>query len=428
MTPVNHHLISKKELLRPEFWIARLRQPDRIIMTAPQIHAYNQAVVQNLHDMVVELSDYPETIDQTTLTAWITKKNFPQTTVYCHGQPVTPTYYNALETKLNLNALQTANPVRYGFTVKRANLRTFPTDDLILEDSARPEFDLFQETALNPAEALLILHQSATGDWYFVQTANYRGWLAAGDLGITDRVTWQNYRAQPDFLIVTGSHLKVTVPTGAGELTEVFFEMGAKIPLAEATPKNGRDYLVRLPVLESKDRLVFKTVTVPVTATVTLGYLPYTRANILQQAFKMYGQPYDWGGRNGSIDCSAFIMNIFHCFGFKLPRNSNVQAELPGKTINLASLSSGEKMKQLRSLQPGATLYLKGHVMLFLGLNNGCPLIIHALSSYGVPDSLGKIQKVYHLQVAVTDLFLLRASGQSFFEALTTAKTIELEL
>ncbi|HYH01527.1 MAG TPA: NlpC/P60 family protein, partial [Bacillota bacterium] len=181
------------------------------------------------------------------------------------------------------------------------------------------------------------------------------------------------------------------------------------------------------PVVNNQRQLSLITVEIPADAAVSRGYLPYTRANILKQAFKLYGQPYDWGGLHDSVDCSGFIMDIYRCFGLAMPRNSGQQAALPGPELRLESLSTDQRMNQLQQLAPGALLNLPGHVMMYLGETAGSPYIIHALSSYGLPEPTGsQLQKIYHLQVSVTDLMLQRANGQTFLEALTSAKQLEL--
>ena len=66
-------------------------------------------------------------------------------------------------------------------------------------------------------------------------------------------------------------------------------------------------------------------------ADVSVGYLPYTRAHILRQAFKMLGENYGWGGQREGRDCSSFIMDIYNVFGIRSPRNADQQEKIPGQ-------------------------------------------------------------------------------------------------
>ena len=54
------------------------------------------------------------------------------------------------------------------------------------------------------------------------------------------------------------------------------------------------------------------------------GYMPYTRRNIVTQAFKMLGDPYDWTGAALGRNHETTYRDIFACFGFSLPHNGGL--------------------------------------------------------------------------------------------------------
>ena len=66
-----------------------------------------------------------------------------------------------------------------------------------------------------------------------------------------------------------------------------------------------------------------KQALVPYNADVSVGYLPYTRRNIVAQAFKLLGDRHGWSGQNESRDASGLSMDVFASFGIRLPRNSS---------------------------------------------------------------------------------------------------------
>ena len=70
----------------------------------------------------------------------------------------------------------------------------------------------------------------------------------------------------------------------------------------------------------------------------------------------------------------------------------------------------------IRDLQPGACLYMDGHVVMYIGQINGAPYSIHALGSHYV-----KGVRQREMQVVVSDLTLQRSSGNSFLADLQTA-------
>lgn len=414
------------EMLQADYWINRLALPQKTILTLKQIDVFNQNALQNLPATLYDLAFFPAVLPKEQLQTWILATPFPAETLYhSDGQPLTQSDYTILQSRLNVNGLTESNPVRYGFTIRRTNLRTFPTDAPVLEDQNRPEFDRFQETGLDPAEPVLILHQSPDGDWFLIQTASYRGWVVRTAIGVAaSKEQWLNYLNTPEFLIVTGPGLTVASHSATQQNQFCQFEMGAKIPLASGELNREDCFTAQLPDQTHHNQLTFPNYVVSKPAEVHKGYLNYTRANLIRQAFKMLGHRYDWGGLHGSVDCSSFIRNSYRCFGFIFPRNSGQQAQLPGQRIDLSSLNITDKKAALSELPPGATLFMPGHVMFYLGTINDCFYILHALSSYGVRDETGNIKKVYHLQVDVTDLSLLRANGQTFLEALTTAMII----
>jgi hypothetical protein len=415
------------DMERPEFWIDRFTGSGKVILDAPAISAFNCRVMQSLSGTVYDLASYPASLRKPDLQALIAANRVPKGPVYGDGRLLTPDDGSHLESLLNLEAVPEDNVVAYGFTLRRTNLRSFPTTLYCTMEPADMEFDLFQETALNPAEPLLILFWSADRDWYYIQSANFRGWVAAKDIVRADsRESWLSYFQDRDFLVVSANHYKVSRPNQTGNMAELHFEMGAKLPLddPETFPDSG-DFRIIIPARDVAGRLCFQTVRLPRTAGISRGYLPYTGANIITQAFKMLGMRYGWGGTHQSVDCSSFVMNIYRSFGFYFPRNSREQERLPGKTVNFEeNQTEFERADCLNRLLPGAILNLPGHVMLYLGEYNGSHFIIHALSSYGVPDSRGGYVKTYFLKVCVTGLDLTRSNGQTLWAALTSGRNI----
>lgn len=419
--------VSDAAMLNPAYWTAKLSTPDTIIMPEKRIRSYNRAIQAAMPDTVADLEKYPQTLSKKQLMTLLTAASFPAEKMYNQGSPVGESFYNELRTQINVTAIKDSNPIRYGFTVVRANLRTFPTGKTVFESVNDREFDLFQETAVDPAEPVLVLHESLRKDWFYVQTGNYRGWLSASQLAIAaNRREWLDYMNTSRYLVVTGNKLLVR---GNGSGTSMIFEMGAKLPLeqgnSDAQKKKG--YTVLLPVRNQYGKLSFERFEISRNADVRIGYLPYTQANIIQQAFKFYGQPYGWGGMHDSVDCSSLSMNVYRSFGIKLPRNADQQEVEIGKVVHLENMDYRSIEKKLLLVQPGATLHMDGHVMLYLGRDRGKVYVIHSLASYGDvnrPNDYGTLARVTVMKVVVSDLDLTRRNGKTFLESLRVAKNI----
>jgi hypothetical protein len=138
------------------------------------------------------------------------------------------------------------------------------------------------------------------------------------------------------------------------------------------------------------------------------GYLPFTARHIIQQAFELLNEPYGWGGVYGEQDCSRFVQEVFATVGIILPRNSSRQAgvgNLIGKFRKGAS--KAEKLYALskKAISGITLLYLKGHIMLFMGMKDNQPYAVHAAWAYREPAPRGDVIRVIN-RVALTDLSL----------------------
>lgn len=234
--------------------------------------------------------------------------------------------------------------------------------------------------------------------------------------------------------MITANRIKLDSDPLLGECSEMEFTMGTKLPLVKPNElpdliRNRRlygNYVVKIPARNTAGQLEFIMVPIPISNDVTVGYLPYTRANIIRQAFKTQGDRYGWGGMLNGRDCSSLVMELNRCFGFKLARNTDEQVISAGKTINFDGKSTADREKLLESLSPGAALFFPGHEMLYLGEDSGYYYVFSALGSYGQPTpGQTKLVTVRVRTVVINELNLTRASGVRWVDALTAAKLLE---
>ncbi|MDD4238239.1 MAG: stalk domain-containing protein [Desulfotomaculaceae bacterium] len=413
------------EMLSPDFWTSKLPDPDRLIMDTAEIEAFNRDILRAQPDVVYDLTNYPASLDGTQLTKLVTRRPFPDEDRYSGGLKVDSSYYESLRSQMNLPGIMDKNEVFFALTVQRTSIRTFPTADESLSEPDDHDFDLFQETAVGPAEPVLLLHRSLDGEWYYVQTYNYNGWIPAGDVAVAgDRQTWLDFVQPVTFLVVTGNRLKLDNGPDPG----LVLTMGTKVPLENNGTVTGQAYTIELPARGAQGELEFKTALVPVSADVSVGYLPYTRANIIQQAFKILGERYGWGGLFKGRDCSAFVMDVYKSFGLMLPRNGDEQEQSAGQTVQFEGQDTNQRYALLDTLLPGASLHTPTHELLYLGQHEGRYYVIHDVTSVGDPtnpnaDGLPGILTLN--RVVVSDLTLPRKNGQQFINALTSGKQLE---
>jgi hypothetical protein len=317
-------------MLRADFWIERTPSPQQVILTPSQIVEFNQAILAALPQTMVDFDRFPEMVDRSTLQRWLAADRLPRDAErYSRGELLTGAFYDRLAQNLNLRGLRETNPVRWGFTVRRTDLRTFPTSTASSEDDESDDFDLFQETAVNIAEPLAILHRSGDGVWLYVQIYNYRGWLRAADVALSpSRQAWNEKRRSGKFLVITGAKVVPREAVMGKPVPDWRAGMGSRLPLL-GMEQGG--YAVEIPLRNSDGNVYWHKAWIHGKADVSTGFLPYTRANILRQAFKMLGEDYGWGGLGEGRDCSSFIMDIYNVFGIWSPRNADQQERVPGR-------------------------------------------------------------------------------------------------
>ena len=411
-------------MLQANFWIERTSSPQQVILTPSQITDFNQAIHAAMPQAVVDFDRFPETIDRATMQRWLASDRLPRSVErYSQGELLTGAFYDRLAENLNLRGLRETNPVRWGFVVRRTDLRTFPTGTASSEDDESDDFDLFQETAVNIAEPLAVLHRSSDGAWLYVQIYNYRGWLRTADVALSSsQQAWNEKRRSAKFLVITGSKVVPRDAVMGKPVPDWRAGMGTRLPLV-GMEQGG--YAVEIPLRNGEGIVYWHKAWIHGKADVSVGFLPYTRANILRQAFKMLGEDYGWGGLGEGRDCSSFIMDIYNVFGLWSPRNADQQERVPGRRIGLQGVDDAAGRYALLSrAEPGATLHMRNHVLLYLGQNGGKHFAIHSLGSYGDatrPHADGTLPRVEVMRVVVGGLDLRLRSGRRFVEVLTSA-------
>lgn len=257
-----------------------------------------------------------------------------------------------------------------GIALQRLNLRNFPTAKPLFHDPRKAgegfPFDYLQNSTVHPNEPLYISHYSADRVWVYVLTSYATGWVRSDTVMRIDARTAETWR-QKDLGAVMGDGTPFYTPEGAYLFREA---VGMLLPIAGTTETNGTQ-------LNVMTRGGLST-----TRTQELRTMPlvFNRANLTQVVNAVLQTKYGWGGYYGERDCSSTLRDIFAPFGIWLPRNSFQQSQV-GEIIMLEGLGNEEKLERIRTFGvPFQTLlYLRGHVVLYLGLYNGEPAVLHTL-------------------------------------------------
>lgn len=416
------------------FWLNRLENPDHIIANQLEIADFNHKNIKSENKIIQDITTEPIQISKEKLYGLLNENELMEQKLYLNNTLLDDTYFWNMIQEIDIENMD-EDEVQYGFTVQRTNMRILPTMDIVTNKPGDLEFDRLQQTAVSVAEPLHILHSSASGQWYFVQSYYATGWIPASHIAITSREIWLEYALPEFFLVVTGNKLRLGSNPYSPEIGELEFFMGDRLPLVyEEIPVTVNqqstigNYVIKLPVRQADGQMDERFALVPIVSDVSIGYLEYTRANIIRQAFKMQGDRYGWGGSFKSRDCSSFIMDIYRSFGFTLPRNSWDQMHSVGKTVDFSQQTGEGRLQLLQTLKPGAALYCEGHVMLYLGNYLEQHYIIHAISeSYNACELKieGSLASIPLYNIMITDLSLVRKTGQTILETLIIGKMFE---
>ncbi|RPI97420.1 MAG: glycoside hydrolase [Chloroflexi bacterium] len=428
-------LIDEQQL-DPGFWLAKIDNGDRVLLSNDQIAARNAETFRLQREMQ-PLAELPLQYSRAALIDIIDRVSAVPTTprFYAAGRKLTTLDWQRYRANLALPAVKDENPLQFGLIVKRTPLLAFPSDDRVLSRARDNDLNRFQETGLFPAEPVAVLHTSADDKWLLVQTYNYTGWVRRERIAIGPRRQVLDYADKTPFLVVTGAKVTTSYNPEQPALSELQLDMGVRLPLLSAA-KTGfnvhgqnplASHIVQLPVRAADGSLLFSPALIPRGSDVHKGYLPYTGANIVRQAFKFLGERYGWGHDYNGRDCTGFIGEVYRSFGLLMPRNSGEQGKGDyGRNIRFDPQHPiDDKLKTVRASQPGDLLYLPGHVAMYLGQIEGQPFIIHDAYGLSYLDSSHALYQGILNGVMVTPLLPLRLSAEaSYLDRMYAVKSL----
>jgi hypothetical protein len=402
------------------FWMDKISDSKDIIISCREIEEFNiklKSIIPSLYFLEKE----EETISSKTLVEHIQSYGLPLSDMYdSNGKLIGKDYYEEIIDNTNLDGIKDYTAVKYGISIRKSSIRSFPVENAIFSSTLHSKinnFDRFQETGFFSCEPVLILHESRDKKWYFVKIYNYFGWVKTDDIALSKhKEEVFDYANCKDFLMVTGKEATLIIDEKDSAPITIKCGMGTKL----CTVNN----MVRFPTRNNSGQLIFKSAFISENGEVIKGNLPYTKYNIINQALKFIDTPYDWGDKFLGRDCSSFILSIYKCFGFLLPRNADEQED-SFLAIDKSILFNKEdtiknRYSKMEGLRPGAALFMKGHVMMYLGKYKGNHYMIHSFAGYGVKKQ-ASLEARTALLVAISPVDLLTGDGVPFIEKFTSA-------
>lgn len=402
------------EMERPQFWTKKIKNPTNLLLTPDQIHKMNEENLKRQDLLLCRVKDLKENWEREEILSLLKEdwENFGRTGEVRYGKnrlPLGENFWNELRNNLNQESIEKKCRILFGCIVKRTDIRVFPTEERSMRSSYNDEFDRFQHSSISPGSPIAIHHFSKDKEWAYVQTPFIRGWVCMRDLAIAkEKNEVKDYEEAKDRLLITGNIVSVF---GDPSLRQPVFlaQMGDSFPLLripDGDEMTNASYIIYIPSRENNGSLTFKKGYIHSDEDVHRGFLPYTQENIAYQGFKMLGHPYGWGDMFGGRDCSRFIMDLFRTFGILMPRNSKEQATIGTDLGLMEKKPIKEKREKLDQAIPLATtLRLPGHIMLYLGKDQGKHYVIHSI--WGIQNHVKSLPVLGKIgQVVISDLSL----------------------
>lgn len=413
------------EMKRPGFWIARHPSPDKVVMNPHEIDEFNLSLIEPLK-LVKDVTKFPVSISGNefkTSQLEILKDLKAQGLYRADRARAGDSFYSSIKQNMNLKTVPVEIRAQFGFIANFADQRILPTDEGLYGKPNDIDFDELQNSGLDIGTPVVVLHRSLDNKWLYAQSSLSAGWVEADKVAFCESKELDAFMSGHKPVVVIDSKADIYLDPGLKEYYG-YVRMGATLAFSGNT--DSRLVEVVVPLRENSGAVSFRKCYMR-KESVREGYVPYTARNMIQQAFELLNEPYGWGDMRGEQDCSRFIQQIFATAGIQLPRNSADQGKAGSSIAEFDKTAGGEeriKILETKAIGGLTILYLKGHIMLFLGMADDAPYVIHATWAYR-ENIEGRDTVRLINRVAVTDLSLGKGSGKgSLLERLVKVKLI----
>ena len=383
------------EMNNPNFWINRIDNPDRLIMTTSQIKEFN---IKNTKRTIDTGHPYAKNIEriekdgpvfnimkpleiESDLPGSIVLERLKQNLARLKRTkfldrwdlPFTKGKKDEIIKNMNLDTVPDMIQPKIAMVIRRTSARLFPTDEPGY--LMRGYLDDINVTSLLTGMPVAVLHTSKICDYLFVMSPIAWGWVSAEDIAYSSERKIRTFNNPKDFIVITGHK----VPLYSRDDFNIYLKslyMGECLPMER---KTNAGYRIIVPERDSKGSLVLNTGWISSDDTVSEGWLPYTQRNVIDTAFRLLGRPYGWHDSWNERDCGGIMMVIFRCFGITFPRYWSFEQLHSDHATYAGDIKDDyEKISKLNSMPQGITFVgTTGHIGLYLGTVEGKPYSIH---------------------------------------------------
>ncbi|WP_187902937.1 SH3 domain-containing C40 family peptidase [Helicobacter pylori] len=268
--------------------------------------------------------------------------------------------------------------------VRDSDVRAVPTNKPYYLSQKGYPFDRYQNSLIFQGTPVLITHFNTDKTYAHIQSSFVYGWIKVSDLAYMHDKDIELLTKLKNYVMPIKDKIPLYTDYGDFYTDARVGELFALIPQSQNASQNpqkkelkaygflkdAKGYAtLQSVILNEKDFFVFPKA--------------FTSENMAYFIDTMLGQKYGWGGLLGNRDCSAFTRDSFANFGILLPRNSYAQSRYANNYVDLSSMKAKEKEDYIiKNATPfGTLIYLKGHIMLYLGAYNHQAIVAHSIWS-----------------------------------------------
>ena len=271
------------------------------------------------------------------------------------------------------------NPKK-AITLKNTNVRVLPTNSVMFYDPTKPgegfPFDYNQNSLIKLNTPIMVSHLSKDRAWAYIESSTVGVWIEIGNLAfVSDRFI--NEFKTSDYYVSVKEKFPIYDP--------IFREY---VKVATIFPRKNNKFIIAKNDGNQNALISFIDLQEDEIEAMPLAFNTNNRIKLINQ---LLDEPYGWGGLLNNRDCSSFTQDFFAPFGKYLHRNSKAQIS-NGKFLDMSKLSIAEKKAFMKENGvPFSTLvYLKGHIMLYIGVKDNEPLVVHNMWSVRLKDESGR--------------------------------------
>jgi len=404
-----------------KFWTKKDERYNQLIYDYEKIKRINEENLKNNHAVfaIKDIAENKDLITQEEIIQYLrTFYDFDYNQyIDSKGKHITQDDYNWMIKNMNITWHSNINgddkpiKVKYGVANNRLNIKAYPTE-IDAYKGYDDKYNRFIESALYFGEEVIVIHESMDCRWYLIICRDYVGWVKKGGIKLCSRENFLKYLEESDLVISCGENVYAIYNS-----KKIKLPLGSVLPVYKEKEQYFECYIPQTDVDISEKEIII----ISKKQDVSRGVLELNKKNILELAFKLLEEPYSWGGANKGRDCSAYVRDIFKCFGMILPRNASDQKKLNGaKTLDISKLREDEKLDALNKYAIAFPIFLPGHVMLYLGEENGSGYIIHDSGGFYKEGKL-----IGGNKIVVTDLDIETSKGVKYIDELDTILLFE---